>query len=45
MEILKSQPTPAEICVERVKAIRFAVENGRFDGVFQGLNSALADFD
>jgi uncharacterized oxidoreductase len=41
MEILKSQPTPAEICVERVKPLRFAAENGRFDGLFEGLNSAL----
>jgi uncharacterized oxidoreductase len=37
MEILKSQPTPAEICVERVKPLRFAAENGRFDGLFEGL--------
>lgn len=42
MEILKSSPTSAEICVERVKPLRFAAENGRFDGLFDGLNSALA---
>ncbi|HUD54886.1 MAG TPA: SDR family oxidoreductase [Terracidiphilus sp.] len=45
MEILKSQPTPAEICVERVKALRFAAESGRYDGLFQGMNSALANFE
>lgn len=45
MEILKSQPTQAEICVERVKALRFAVESGRYDGLFQGMNSALANFE
>jgi uncharacterized oxidoreductase len=45
MEILKSQPAPAEICVERVKALRFAAESGRYDGLFQGMNSALANFE
>jgi uncharacterized oxidoreductase len=43
MSILKLQPTPAEICVENVKGLRFAAENGRYDGIFDGLNSALAD--
>jgi uncharacterized oxidoreductase len=42
MEILKAQPTAAEICVETVKPLRFAVENGRYDAVFQGLNAAMA---
>jgi uncharacterized oxidoreductase len=41
MEILKAQPTPAEICVERVKGLRFAVEEGRYAGAFHGLNSGL----
>lgn len=41
MEILKSQPTPREICVERVKGLRFAIEEGRYAGAFQGLNSGL----
>jgi uncharacterized oxidoreductase len=41
MEILKTQPTPAEICVEDVKRLRFAAENGRYDAVFQGLNAAM----
>ena len=43
MEILKTQPTPAEICVENVKGLRFAAESGKYDGIFQGLNSTMAD--
>jgi uncharacterized oxidoreductase len=43
MSILKLQPTPAEICVENVKGLRFAAENGHYDGIFSGLNSAMAD--
>lgn len=41
--ILKQQPTPQEICVERVKPLRFAAEENRYTGTFQGLNAALAD--
>ena len=40
MEILKTQPAAAEICVENVKPLRFAAESGRYDSVFQGLNKA-----
>ena len=43
MEILKTQPTPPEICVENVKPLRFAAEAGKFDAIFEGLNSAMAD--
>jgi uncharacterized oxidoreductase len=43
MEILKTQPTPAEICVESVKPLRFAAENGNFDVMFQRLNGAPGD--
>jgi uncharacterized oxidoreductase len=43
MAILKTQPTPAEICVENVKGLRFAAENGRYDAIFNGLNSAMTD--
>jgi uncharacterized oxidoreductase len=43
MEILKAQPTPAEICVENVKRLRFAAESGNFEAIFQGLNAAMAD--
>ena len=28
MDILKTQPTAVEICVERVKTLRFAAESG-----------------
>jgi uncharacterized oxidoreductase len=42
MEILKNQPASGEICVETVKRLRFASENGSFDAVFNGLNDAMA---
>jgi len=37
-EILKSQPTPSEICVENVKTLRFAAETGNFDTIFARMN-------
>jgi uncharacterized oxidoreductase len=40
MELLKTQPGALEICVENVKPLRFATENGRFDATFKGLNEA-----
>jgi len=43
MEILETQPTPPEICVENVKRLRFAAESGHFDAIFEGLNAAMAD--
>jgi uncharacterized oxidoreductase len=43
MDILKTQPTPAEICVENVKRLRFAAESGNFATIFNGLNAARAD--
>jgi uncharacterized oxidoreductase len=43
MEILKSQPTPAEIVVNNARGLRFSAESGRFDAIFQGLNAAMAD--
>jgi uncharacterized oxidoreductase len=42
MAIFTTQPTPSEICVERVKHLRFADANGKYDEVFQGLNGAWA---
>lgn len=39
MEILKTQPTPPEICVEEVKNIRYSAEKGNFDPIFARLNS------
>jgi uncharacterized oxidoreductase len=41
IEILKTQPTPAEICVERVKPLRFAAANGNYEAIFNGLNTML----
>jgi uncharacterized oxidoreductase len=43
MAILKQQPTPAEICVENVKPLRFSAESGKFDAIFNRLNSSMAD--
>lgn len=43
MEIWKTEPTPAEICVENVKRLRFAAQSGNYEGIFQGLNAAMAD--
>jgi uncharacterized oxidoreductase len=43
MQILETQPTPPEICVENVKRLRFAAENGSFDQIFNGMNGAFAN--
>jgi uncharacterized oxidoreductase len=43
MEILKTQTTPAEICVENVKDLRNAEREGRYDAIFAGLNAAMTD--
>jgi uncharacterized oxidoreductase len=43
MGIFKTQPTPAEICVEAVKGLRFAAGSGRYDAIFNGLNASMAD--
>ena len=45
MEILKTQPPATEICVEKVKAQRFAVESGHYHEFFKGYNDALAAGD
>jgi uncharacterized oxidoreductase len=42
MDILKTQPSATEICVENVKPLRFAAENGNYATVFQHLNSSPA---
>lgn len=42
MQILKTHPTPPEICVENVKRLRFAAESGKFDAIFSGLNDSFA---
>jgi hypothetical protein len=41
MEIVKTQPAVQEICVEKVKGLRFAAESGHYDGIFHGLNEAM----
>jgi uncharacterized oxidoreductase len=43
MSLLKVQPTPAEICVENVKPLRFAAEKGNYEGVFAGLNQGTSE--
>lgn len=42
MEILKAQPTPAEICVKRVLPLRFAAEGGqaKYEEFFQTFNES-----
>lgn len=42
MDILKIQPTPAEICEDHARGLRYAAENGRYDGLFSGLNSGIS---
>jgi uncharacterized oxidoreductase len=42
MNILKNSPEATEICVERVKPLRFAERNGGYDAVFQNLNDAMS---
>jgi uncharacterized oxidoreductase len=39
MQILKTQPTPSEICVEHVKFLRSAEANGNFDKALQQLSA------
>ncbi len=42
MHIVTDQPSAMEICVERVKPLRYASEGGNFENVFKGLNQAFA---
>lgn len=42
MNILKSNPDATEICVERVKTLRFAEANGGYDAFFWKFNDAMA---
>lgn len=42
MQILTTQPAVQEICVENVKPLRLAAENGKFGVVFHGLNEAMS---
>lgn len=43
MQILKSQPEAGEICVERVKPLRFAEATGSYDKVLQMLGQMTID--
>lgn len=43
MDILKTQPHVAEICVQNVQPFRNAEKNGHYDAVFNGLNEAMAN--
>jgi uncharacterized oxidoreductase len=42
MAIFNTQPTPSEILVERVKGLRNAEREGRYDATFAGLNGGWA---
>jgi uncharacterized oxidoreductase len=42
MNILKSSPDITEICVERVKPLRFAEADGRYDAIFKKFNDGMA---
>jgi uncharacterized oxidoreductase len=42
MSILKTSPEATEICVERVKPLRFAERNGNYDGFFTRFNDSVA---
>jgi uncharacterized oxidoreductase len=39
IEILKTQPTPPEICVKGVEFLRGAAERGEYDEAFTTINS------
>jgi uncharacterized oxidoreductase len=42
MALLRTQPDAVEICVERVKFLRYAERDGKYDSVFQMLNQPRA---
>jgi uncharacterized oxidoreductase len=42
MNILKNSPDAIEVCVERVKPLRFAECNGNYDGFFTRFNDSVA---
>jgi uncharacterized oxidoreductase len=42
MGILKTEPTPAEICVKNVNHLRLAAEQDRYAATFKGLNDGMA---
>jgi len=42
MTILKTSPEAIEICVERVKPLRFAEASGGYDAFFKKFNNAMS---
>jgi uncharacterized oxidoreductase len=40
MSILEQNPTPTEVLVQRVQALRFAERDGRFNEIFEEMNAA-----
>lgn len=42
MNIINTSPDVTEICVERVKPLRFAEVNGGYDGFFKKFNDAFS---
>jgi uncharacterized oxidoreductase len=42
ISILENSPNPTEICVERVKPLRFAEASGQYDAFFKNFNDGMA---
>jgi uncharacterized oxidoreductase len=42
MNILENSPSVTEICVERVKPLRFAEKSGQYDAFFKNFNDGMA---
>jgi uncharacterized oxidoreductase len=42
MHIFETEPNAREICVERVRPLRFSAESGHYDDVFNGVNASFA---
>jgi uncharacterized oxidoreductase len=42
MSILENSPNTTEICVERVKPLRFAEASGQYDAFFKNFNDGMA---
>jgi uncharacterized oxidoreductase len=43
MELLKQKPTPQELCVQNIVNRQLAIQNGKFDELFNGMNAAMAE--
>jgi uncharacterized oxidoreductase len=42
MQIIETDPTPAEILVGRVKPLRFAEKSGDYEAFYEKFNEAMA---